>query len=217
MSVEDILRWDLLEDARVVTRCTLELQSIGVAKVREFVTAQGLEQLLGEISAAPFNEAVNHFTAYQDQGDQSYPDTHPRNHRFDSSVGFVGRQVLESTPQRMGVRLYDDSQNRLLDFLSRVAGRQLFRSTDENGSVYCYLAMPQHNPPWHFDESHYTAILYLQNNSEGGAFEFVPRSRPSKSKDDPRGHEAVREVLMQDNTAIVEQIEAEPGSLVFFR
>ena len=75
---------------------------------------------------------------------------------------------------------------------------------------------PHHDPPWHFDESHFTAILYLQNSSVGGAFEFVPWSRPSKSKDDPRGHDAVREVLMRDNTTIVEHVEAEAGSLVFF-
>ena len=82
--------------------------------------------------------------------------------------------------------------------------------------MYSYLAMPHHDPPFHFDESHFTAILYLQNSSAGGAFEYVPWSRPSKSKDDPRGHETVREVLMQNNAAIVEQVEAEPGSLVFF-
>ena len=165
---------------------------------------------------APFNEATNHFTAFQDQGDARHQADHPRNQRFDSSVAFVGRQVLEATPKRLGVQLCEDPRNRLLEFVSRVAGRQLYRSRNENGSVYSYLALPHHGPPWHFDESHFTAILYLQNSSAGGAFEFVPWSRPSKSKDDPRSHEAVREMLVQDNKAVVERVEAEPGSLVFF-
>lgn len=214
--IEGLLRWELLQDARVIARCQQELQNTGVAKVQAFVTAQGLRQLLEEISGAPFNEAVNHFTAFQDQGDERYQADHPRNHRFDSSVAFVGRQVLESTPNRLGVQLYEDPRNRLLEFLSRVAARQLFRSRDENGSVYSYLALPHHDPPWHFDESHFTAILYLQNSSSGGAFEFVPWSRPSKSKDDPRSHEAVRAVLMQGSKTVIKRVEAEPGSLVFF-
>ena len=42
------------------------------------------------------------------------------------------------------------------------------------GSVYGYLATPAHDPPWHFDEAHCTAIVYLQNGAAGGDFEIAP-------------------------------------------
>jgi hypothetical protein len=213
---ELLLHWELLEDPRVVSRCQLELRSAGAVAVGGFATSVGLQRLLDEVNRCPFNEAVNNFTAYQDQGDARYAPNHPRNYRFESSVGFVGRQTLQQTPDQLGVSLYEEPRGRLLRFLSRVAGRQLHRSTDENGSVYSYLAMPHHQPPWHFDESHFTAIIYLQNGTAGGAFEYVPFSRPTKSKDDHHGHDIVRQVLMEGDTASVRQVAAEPGSLVFF-
>ena len=214
--IEGLLRWELLQDAAVLARCRRELSTAGILVVKDFATADGLRRLRSEVRAAPCNEAANRFTAYQDQGDAHYPADHPRNHRFESTVGFVGRQTLERTPERLGVAIYQDPRERLLTFLSGVVERQLHRSVDENGSVYSYLAMPGHDPPWHFDESHWTAIVYLQNGAAGGAFEFVPLSRPSQSKDDERGHEIVREVLMDGDLSRVHRIAAEPGSLVFF-
>ena len=48
--------------------------------------------------------------------------------------------------------MYLDPQDRLLAFLSEVAAGgaagPLHRSMDPNGSVYSYLAMPGHDPPW---------------------------------------------------------------------
>jgi hypothetical protein len=228
MAIEDLLQWDLLGDPQALARCTEELRTQGIMVIRDFATASGLDRLREEVRGLPANEAsLTARTAYQDQGDlERYPPDHPRNYRFQSSVRFVGRKVLERAPERLGVSLYEDPEDRLLRFLSRVAARPqdqpLYRSTDENGSVYSYLATPAHDPPWHFDEAHCTAIIYLQNgdgdggSATGGHFEFVPFSRPTKSKDDVDGHDIVREVLMEGDMSRVVRVPAEPGSLVFF-
>jgi hypothetical protein len=227
MAIEGLLRWDLLGDPQVLARCTEELRTHGIMVIKDFATATGLARLREEVRELPANEAsLAARTAYQDQGDlERYPPDHPRNYRFQSSVGFVGRKVLERAPERLGVSLYEDPEDRLLRFLSRVSARPqdepLHRSTDENGSVYSYLATPAHDPPWHFDEAHCTAIIYLQNgdadgSASGGHFEFAPFSRPTKSKDDVDGHDIVREVLMEGDMSRVVRVPAEPGSLVFF-
>ena len=84
--------------------------------------------------------------------------------------------------------------------------------------MYSYRIHPEHDAPWHFDESPYTAILYLQNSEGGGEFEYVPWCRPTVSKDDEKGHETVKRILMDDDgdDSIVWQISIEPGSLLFF-
>lgn len=182
--------------------------------LREFASLDGLERLRKEVLEAPFVESEQHYTAYQDQGDPKYPQQHPRNFKFRSSAGFVSRKTLSRTKEQQGMKIYQDG--RLVDFLSHVAGRKLYPSQDENGSVYSYRIAQRHKPPWHFDEIHYTAIIYLQNSGGGGEFEIVPWSRPSNSKDDPKGHATVQDVLMDGNTDSVVQVVPEPGALLFF-
>lgn len=186
--------------------------------LRDFAAGDGLKRLLEEVLPAPFIESEQHYTPYQDQGDPIYAPDHPRNYKLHSSAGFVSRKTLEKTKHKIGLQLYNDA--RIVEFLSHVAGCQLHRSQDENGSVYSYRIAERHKPPWHYDESHYTAIIYLQNNSAeaagGGEFELVPWSRPTKSKDDIKGHETIKEVLIDGNRTNVRQVVPEPGALLFF-
>lgn len=190
-----------------------------------FATPEGLRRLRDEVLACPYNESRQHYTPWQDQGDHTststnqnepkYPPSHPRNFMMRSSAAFVGRKSLEQTPHKHCLSLFND--DRLIQFLTDVAGKkQLHRSADDNGSVYSYRIHPEHDAPWHFDESPYTAILYLQNSDGGGEFEYVPWCRSTKSKDDVDGHAIVRKVLMEGNTDDVKRIAAEPGTLIFF-
>ena len=238
-----LLQWSMLEDPAILEGCKDSLRENGVMVLKDFATKDGLEKLKEEVLAAPYNDSKQHYTPWQDQGDQTgrYPPDHPRNFRIHSSAAFVGRKTLETaTKDRLCVSVYEDSENetqqsnysgnehkqknRLVRFLSHVAAKPLYPSRDENGSVYSYRIHPDHNPPWHFDESPYTAILYLQNaEGGGGEFEYVPWCRPTTSKDDTSGHEIVRKLLMERSSVehdgdseMVKQVIAEPGSLVFF-
>ena len=209
-----LVNWSLLEDPTLLHQCRNALSNDGAMTIPNFATSKGLTQLKAEVLSCPYNDSQQNYTPWQDQGDTNYPSDHPRNYRMDSSAAFVGRKSLEQTPRRLGISLYDDG--RMISFLSAVANKKLYRSTDDNGSVYSYRIQSNHKPPWHFDESPYTAIIYLQDSEGGGEFEFVPWCRPTQSKDDTRGHEIVRHILMENNTDDVRQIAAQPGTLIFF-
>ncbi len=214
MDPEKILNLHLLEDHKVLTDCKAALQKNGYIKIPNFATSRGIKILKEEILGAPYNESTRYYTPWQDHGDQSYADKHPRNFKIKSKAGFVGRKTLEKTSGKIGMNLY--SNQKILNFLSEVCGSRLYRSKDENGSVYCYRVHANHSAPWHFDESPYTAIIYIQNGDSGGNFELVPWSRPTRSKDDPSGHAIVREVLMKENRSSVHTVDAKPGTLLFF-
>lgn len=246
--IELLLNWSILDDPAIIERCRNSLREDGVMVVRNFATKDGLERLKAEVLSVPCNDSRQHYTPWQDQGDHvNYPSSHPRNFMMHSSAAFVGRKTLEhDTRDRLCVSIYNDgdtdycdeadlnndadnNNNRLLRFLSTVAIKKLYKSTDENGSVYSYRVHPEHDAPWHFDESPYTAIIYLQNSEGGGEFEYVPWCRPTVSKDDEKGHETVKRILMDcgkntddddddsNNYDIVKRrITVEPGSLVFF-
>jgi hypothetical protein len=216
LSSKNLVHWELLREPTVIQRCQQQLKTEGLMVLEDFATSDGLHALHQEILNAPFNEVLERtHTPWQDQGDPTYPTDHPRNFRLTSSVAFVGRKSLEQTTQQLGISIYNNDA--LIEFCTKVAQTQLFRSQDENGSVYSYRIHPSHKPEWHFDESHFTAILYLENSGDGGGeFCWVPWCRPTKSKDDEIGHEMVRKVLMEKDFSSVRKVPAIPGTLVFF-
>lgn len=223
---EALVNWSLLDDPAIIDRCRNCLREDGVMVLRNFATNDGLNRLKAEVLSVPYNDSRQYYTPWQDQGDfANYPPSHPRNLMMHSSAAFVGRKTLEQEAKdRLCVSISQDD-DRLLRFLSCVANKMLHRSTDENGSIYAYRIHPNHEAPWHFDESPYTAILYLQNSEGGGEFEYVPWCRPTTRKDDEKGHEVVKAVLMDvenkstnanPNGVAVKRVVAEPGSLLFF-
>mmetsp|Transcript_3944 Transcript_3944/g.5692 ORF Transcript_3944/g.5692 Transcript_3944/m.5692 type:complete len:279 (+) Transcript_3944:110-946(+) len=209
-----LLNWSMLSDPDIIRRCHEQLEKDGAMVIRNFATSKGISTFQDEISSCPFNESTQCYTCWQDQGDSTYPESHPRNFKIHGSASFVGRKSLEQCDNGWGISVYND--RRIIKFLSQVAAKTLYRSSDENGSVYSYRIHQRHNPPWHFDESPYTAIIYLQNSEGGGDFEFVPWCRPKLSKNDVEGHNIVREVVMEGKTDKVKTIKTEPGTLIFF-
>mmetsp|Transcript_10534 Transcript_10534/g.16176 ORF Transcript_10534/g.16176 Transcript_10534/m.16176 type:complete len:289 (+) Transcript_10534:75-941(+) len=212
----DLLNWSLLSDASVMERCRTSLRDDGAMILRNVATQDSLNRLKAEVQSCPYNDSKQHYTPWQDQGDYvNHPPSHPRNFKMHSSASFVGRKSLEQTGEKLAMSMYAD--DRLVHFLSKVADTHLYRSTDDNGSVYSYRVNETHSPPWHFDEAPYTAILYLQNSEGGGGeFEYVPWSRPTLSKDDKQGHQVVESILMKNKREGIQQIEPEPGTLLLF-
>lgn len=215
-SLDSLVDWSILSDASTIKSCRDLLKDNGVMLLPNFVTSIGITRLKEEILSCPYTETVVHYTPYQDQGDENYPASHPRNYKQHSSASFVGRKSLETAAKKHCISMYNDE--RVIDFLSKVIGHKLYRSKDENGSVYSYRIASNHNPPWHFDESHYTMILYLQNSESGGEFEYVPWCRPTKSVNDKDGHDIIKKILMEknNNDDLVQQEQPQDGMLLFF-
>lgn len=215
LSCTPLVDWSLLTNPVVIQQCQQSLQSNGVMTIPNFATTIGVNAFKDEILSCPYNESKQHYTSYQDQGDfVNYPSNHPRNYKVHSSASFVGRKSLQLTPSSRCIDLCSDE--RLLTFLSTVASKKMYQSKDENGSVYSYRIESHHNPPWHFDESPYTAIIYLQSSEGGGAFEYVPWCRKTRSVDDVDGHAIIQNVVMDNMRKQVKQIQPERGTLLFF-
>ena len=115
-----LVHLDLLDDDKVVKRCRAMLKSDGVMVLPGFATEKGLRLIRDEVLGAPFNEATRRFTAWQDQGDPRFAPDHPRNYRFVTRTGFVGRKTLERTPGRIGMGLF--GEERFVHFFRKVAG-----------------------------------------------------------------------------------------------
>ncbi|KAL7490465.1 hypothetical protein ACHAWT_000052 [Skeletonema menzelii] len=213
-----IVDWSILDDPSTIEACRNSLKDDGVMLLSNFITPTGIACLKEEILSCPHNESTQHYTPYQDQGDfVNYPASHPRNYKLHSSASFVGRKSLETAAKVQCISMYNDE--RVINFLSKVTGHKLYRSKDENGSVYSYRITSSHNPPWHFDESHYTMILYLQNSESGGEFEYVPWCRPTRSVNDEDGHDIIQKILIEknsDNDALIQRVQPHDGMLLFF-
>ena len=210
-----LVDWSLLINPSVIQQCQQSLKSNGVMTIPNFATPIGIDVFKSEILSCPYNESKQHYTSYQDQGDATnYPPSHPRNYKVHSSASFVGRKSLQCMQDCRCIDLFNDE--RLLNFLSTVSSRMMHQSKDENGSVYSYRIESQHNPPWHFDESPYTAIIYLQTGEGGGEFEYVPWCRKTRSVDDVEGHDIIQNVVMDGSREKVHQIQPEQGTLLFF-
>eukprot|EP00984_Skeletonema_dohrnii_P000132 scaffold41_cov100-Skeletonema_dohrnii-CCMP3373.AAC.4 len=217
--LDGFVDWSILADPSTIETCRQSLKDDGVMLIPNFVTPAGITHLKEEISSCPHNESTQHYTPYQDQGDfEKYPASHPRNYKLHSSASFVGRKSLEATTKVQCISMYNDE--RVVDFVSNILGHKLYRSKDENGSVYSYRITSNHNPPWHFDESHYTMILYLQSSESGGEFEYVPWCRPTRSVDDEDGHDIIHKILIEkddnNNDDLIQQVHPQDGMLLFF-
>lgn len=218
--LESLVDWSILADTTTIKSCRKSLEDDGVMLLPNFVTPIGITRLKEEILSCPHNESVVHYTPYQDHGDyDNYPASHPRNYKLHSSASFVGRKSLETAAKGQCISMYNDE--RIIDFLSKVIGHKLYRSKDENGSVYSYRIASNHNPPWHFDESHYTMILYLQSSEGGGEFEYVPWCRPTRSVNDTDGHDIIKKILIEkdnnnNNDDLIQQVQPQDGMLLFF-
>ena len=215
--LDSLVDWSILADTSTIKSCRDSLKNKGMMILPNFVKPIGITRLKEEIQSFPHNESVQHYTPYQDQGDyENYPAAHPRNYKLHSSASFVGRKTLETAAKLQCISMYNDQ--RVINFLSKVIGHKLYRSKDENGSVYSYRIASNHNPPWHFDESHYTMILYLQSSESGGEFEYVPWCRPTRSVDDEDGHDIIKKILIEKDNKVdlIQQVQPQDGMLLFF-
>lgn len=217
LALDSFANWSILADPSTIATCRHALKDDGVMLIPNFVTPDGITCLKEEILSCAYIESTQYYTPYQDQGDfETYPASHPRNYKLHSSASFVGRKTLETTSKLQCISMYNDE--RFMKFLSQVLGRKLYRSRDENGSVYSYRIAANHNPPWHFDESHYTMILYLQSSESGGEFEYVPWCRHTRSVDDEDGHDIIDKILIEKgcNNDLIRRVQPHDGMLLFF-
>ncbi len=147
---------------------------------------------------------------YLDAGDPGYGPDHPRNRLVVSSKGcLTDDQIARGSPLRI---LYDAHAFR--EFLCAVLGEAaLFEYADPLSSINLHFAQTGQELGWHFDNSSFSITLMVQPATRGGAFEYVENIRDADAGE--MNFAAVGDIL--DGQRPVRQLDAEAGTLVFFR
>ena len=142
--------------------------------------------------------------------DEDFADDHARNRLVTSSKGCITDDLM---PQDSPLRtLYNDPVFR--DFLCDVLGEEAMHEySDPLSSINLHFAEKGEELGWHFDNSSFAITLMVQAPEKGGSFEYVSAVRDADSGE--MGFEKVDEIL--DGKTPVKTVEAEAGTLVFFR
>ncbi len=187
-------------------------QRDGVLEMPGFVTESAISSIRAEGLANKdkvYAKTEKH-TVYLSPQDPAYNPEHPRNRLVTSSKGcLTDDQIAEASALRA---LYDSDVFRafLCDVLEEDA---LFEYADPLSSINLHFAEQGQELGWHFDNSSFAITLMVQPPEQGGSFEYVRDVRDADAGE--MSFDAVGDIL--DGRTQVYQLDAEAGTLVFFR
>ncbi len=199
-------------DADFRAACKKEFEETGVFVMPGFVQKHAIDTIRDEGMANKdkvFKSTMQH-NVYLAPKDDNFADDHARNRLVTSSKGCITDDLL---PQESPLRqLYDAPLFR--SFLCDVLGeKEMHAYADPLSSINLHFAEKGEELGWHFDNSSFAIILMVQAPEKGARFEYVNAVRDADSGE--MGFEQVDEIL--DGKAPVEVVEADAGTLVFFR
>jgi len=199
-------------DKKFRDNCADTLARDGALVLPQFITDQAVNQMRREAEAC---EGAAYFCAqshnvYLTEPDSSFAPNHPRNREMISSKGCIcDDQVAQNSPLRA---LYDAPE--FLGFLCAVLGEeQLHPYEDPLSSINIHYAREGQELGWHFDNSSFATTLLIAKPEGGGQFEYVKDVRDADAGE--FNFNKVDEILT--GRAHVNQLEAEPGTLMLFR
>ncbi len=187
-------------------------QRDGVLEMPGFMTESAISSIRAEGLANKdkvYAKTEKH-TVYLSPQDPAYNSDHPRNRLVTSSKGcLTDDQIAEASALRA---LYDSDVFRafLCDVLEEDA---LFEYADPLSSINLHFAERGQELGWHFDNSSFAITLMVQPPQQGGSFEYVRDVRDADAGE--MSFDAVGDIL--DGRTQVNQLDAEAGTLVFFR
>jgi len=172
--------------------------------VIDAIRCEGLEN-----QGSVFASTKKH-TVYLSPTDPEFAQNHPRNRQVVSSKGCITDDLI---PADSALRkLYNSAMFR--EFLCEVVGEEaVYEYADPLSSINLHFAEKGQELGWHFDNSSFAITLMVQAPMAGGQFEYVSAVRDADAGE--MNYEAVGNIL--DGQTQVEQLSAQPGTLVFFR
>lgn len=201
-----------IDDAEFRAACKKQFEDAGVFVMRGFVRKNAIDTVRDEGIANKdkvFKSTKQH-NVYLTPKDDRFADDHARNRLVTSSKGCITDDLM---PQLSPLRqLYDAPVFR--SFLCDVLGeKEIHEYADPLSSINLHFAEKGEELGWHFDNSSFAITLMVQAPEKGGTFEYVNDVRDADSGE--MGFTQVDEIL--DGKAPVEVVEADAGTLVFFR
>ncbi|EBA18583.1 hypothetical protein RSK20926_12709 [Roseobacter sp. SK209-2-6] len=192
--------------------CKAEFDKTGVFVMPGFVLPSVIQSVQeeGEANRGDVYAKTEQHTVYLSKADPDYAEDHARNRLVTSSKGCL---TDDQIPQASALRaLYDDPEFR--SFLCHVLGEeQLHEYADPLSSINLHFHEKGQELGWHFDNSSFSITLMVQAPEAGGQFEYVTGVRDADHGE--MGFDDVTAIL--DGKTPVQTMEAEAGTLVFFR
>jgi len=196
----------------LVAHCQEHLDDTGCLSLPNFVHAERIEEirqmyqpLLKDVYRP--NDPVSPYGAHPD--DQSFPEGHPRRHRFRKGGGFVCADEIPQDSTLWAIFRW----NALTMFLRDVLRTQeLYPYADPMASMAANVMWDGDVFPWHYDTNEFTVSIMVQAPRAGGAFEYVPNIRTPEDEN----YAAVGRVFDGDRTG-VRQLMLRPGDMQLFR
>lgn len=199
-------------DAAFQAACRKQFEDHGILVMPCFVTQPAIEtiQVEGHNNRDKVFASSAKHTVYLSPQDPAFATDHPRNRLVVSSKGCITDDLM---PQESALRtLYNAPGFRA--FLCEVLGETaLYEYADPLSSINLHFAETGQELGWHFDNSSFAITLMVQPPERGGQFEYVNAVRDADAGE--MNFEAVADIL--DGRTEVEQLNAQAGTLVFFR
>lgn len=207
----DVVRHPL-SSAAFVERCRSDLQTHGALVLPDFLTSDGLTQLVTE-SMESRSDAYfcrQDHSVYLTPEDPSFPAEHAANRKVVSSKGCICDDMIgTASPLRV---IYDNPIFRT--FVCEVTGQSAVHPyADTLSSLNIHYAERGQELGWHFDNSSFAITLLIQKPEAGGKFEYVKDFRNAEAGE--MNYDGVAALL--EGQLEPETLAMEPGTLVLFR
>lgn len=201
-----------IADAEFRAACKEKFDVNGVFVMPGFVVPKAINAIRdeGEANRDKVYAKTEQHTVYLSKPDPAFANDHARNRPVISSKGCITDDLV---PQDSALRtLYDDPLFR--NFLCDILGEeQLHEYADPLSSINLHFHEKGQELGWHFDNSSFSITLMVQAPEAGGQFEYVTAVRDADRGE--MGFDDVADIL--DGKTPVQSMEAEAGTLVFFR
>lgn len=213
----DLQRYPIIDkDGSVLRACIgrirADLDSDGCSVLSGFMRSSHVGRLREESRAvAPLAyRKVETVNAYNIARDAKLPDDHPARITFERGNAFVARDQIPG--HHLIHRLYLSAS--FQDFIAACFGvPSVFPMTDGLAGLVVNVLEPGREHPWHFDTNAFTVSLLTQPPEAGGAFEYVPDIRSTRSENLP----AVRDVITGADRSGVRRLQLNCGDLQLFK
>jgi len=197
-----------LNDIRANLRCK------GSCTLANFVTRDALALMAQQADSIAHlaypgpTEVSPYFFDYQAGDQQDLPATHPLRHKGKRKLAQVAADLIPT--DFLLSQLYHSSL--MLDFLSCVAERPVYRNQDPYQSLNISVMDQGGCQQWHFDSGDMVITLLLQEPEGGGIFEYVPSIRSPTNEN----FDSVQRVLEGHSEQVMQNC-LQAGTLSLFR
>lgn len=199
------------EGRALVEKCRARLAVSGACEMENFVTEEGLAELVKEGSRF---EHLAYFStvegnAYLEEAPAGTPEGDPRRMTETTRLGAIAYDQFP--PDSILRQLYE--WDPLMYFIGAVLElKEIYRYGDVMSGLNLAVMKDGDYLRWHFDQTDFVTSLAIQSADEGGIFEYAPMIR----RPGEENFERVKRVLKGDREE-VGVVPTLPGSLVLFK